>query len=94
MVVEYSRKNSSAADIEAEVECLDDFEPVALAEVRTEPMAPRNWGHSTVGQWARIENMTILGEDVHVCDEIYSNGGVVPPHKEFKASILKLEVVM
>jgi mannose-1-phosphate guanylyltransferase len=50
--------------------------------------------HSTVGQWARVENMTILGEDVHVCDEIYSNGGVVLPHKEIKTNILKPEIVM
>ncbi|CAN6442856.1 unnamed protein product [Victoria cruziana] len=50
--------------------------------------------HSTVGQWARIENMTILGEDVHVSDEIYSNGGVVLPHKEIKSNILKPEIVM
>lgn len=50
--------------------------------------------HSTVGMWARVENMTILGEDVHVCDEVYSNGGVVLPHKEIKASILKPEIVM
>uniref|UniRef100_R7W553 mannose-1-phosphate guanylyltransferase n=1 Tax=Aegilops tauschii TaxID=37682 RepID=R7W553_AEGTA len=50
--------------------------------------------HSTVGKWARVENMTILGEDVHVCDEVYSNGGVVLPHKEIKSSILKPEIVM
>jgi mannose-1-phosphate guanylyltransferase len=50
--------------------------------------------HSTVGKWARVKNMTILGEDVHVCDEIYSNGGVVLPHKEIKSSILKPEIVM
>lgn len=50
--------------------------------------------HSTVGQWARIENMTILGEDVHIRDEIYSNGGVVLPHKEIKSNILKPEIVM
>ncbi|RHN65085.1 putative mannose-1-phosphate guanylyltransferase (GDP) [Medicago truncatula] len=50
--------------------------------------------HSSVGQWARVENMTILGEDVHVCDEIYSNGGVVLPHKEIKSNILKPEIVM
>ncbi|XP_042435270.1 probable mannose-1-phosphate guanylyltransferase 1 isoform X2 [Zingiber officinale] len=50
--------------------------------------------HSTVGQWARIENMTILGEDVHVSDEVYSNEGVVLPHKEIKSSILKPEIVM
>lgn len=50
--------------------------------------------HSTVGQWARVENMTILGEDVHVSDEVYSNGGVVLPHKEIKSSIIKPEIVM
>ncbi|PKA48578.1 putative mannose-1-phosphate guanylyltransferase 1 [Apostasia shenzhenica] len=50
--------------------------------------------HSTVGQWARVENMTILGEDVHVGDEVYSNGGVVLPHKEIKSSIMKPEIVM
>ncbi|CAN0926501.1 Mannose-1-phosphate guanylyltransferase 1 [Linum grandiflorum] len=50
--------------------------------------------HSTVGRWARIENMTILGEDVHVGDEVYSNGGVVLPHKEIRNSILNPEIVM
>lgn len=50
--------------------------------------------HCTIGQWARIENMTVLGEDVRVCDEIFSNGGVVLPHKEIKTSILKPEIVM
>ncbi|XP_058099405.1 mannose-1-phosphate guanylyltransferase 1-like [Magnolia sinica] len=49
---------------------------------------------STIGQWARIDNMTVLGEDVQVSDEIYSNGGVVLPHKEIKSSILKPEIVM
>ncbi|KAG6697453.1 hypothetical protein I3842_09G200000 [Carya illinoinensis] len=50
--------------------------------------------HSTVGRWARVENMTILGEDVHVGDEVYTNGGVVLPHKEIKSNILKPEIVM
>eukprot|EP00249_Psilotum_nudum_P021625 c28179_g2_i1 orf=510-1595(-) len=50
--------------------------------------------HCTVGQWARLDNMTILGEDVHVSDEVYSNGGVVLPHKEIKSNILKPEIVM
>ncbi|MCO5607779.1 hypothetical protein L7F22_061980 [Adiantum nelumboides] len=49
---------------------------------------------STVGQWARVDNMTVLGEDVHLSDEVYSNGGVVLPHKEIKYSILKPEIVM
>lgn len=50
--------------------------------------------HSTVGKWARVENLTILGEDVHLSDEVYSNGGIVLPHKEIKTSILKPEIVM
>ncbi|KMZ60866.1 Mannose-1-phosphate guanyltransferase [Zostera marina] len=50
--------------------------------------------YSTVGRWARIENMSILGEDVHICDEIYSNGGVVLPHKQIKSNILKPEIVL
>ncbi|KAH9736130.1 putative mannose-1-phosphate guanylyltransferase 3 [Citrus sinensis] len=50
--------------------------------------------HSTIGRWARVENMTILGEDVHVADEVYSNGAVVLPHKEIKSSIVNPEIVM
>ncbi|KAH7442570.1 hypothetical protein KP509_03G094900 [Ceratopteris richardii] len=50
--------------------------------------------HSTIGQWARVENMTVLGEDVHLSDEVYSNGGIVLPHKEIKNSIVKPEIVM
>ena len=44
--------------------------------------------------WARVENMTVLGEDVHLSDEVYSNGGVVLPHKEIKTSIVKPEIVL
>ncbi|GLT37508.1 hypothetical protein SLA2020_118210 [Shorea laevis] len=50
--------------------------------------------HSTVGRWARVENMTILGEDVHLVDEVYSNGGIVLPHKEIKINILKPDIFM
>eukprot|EP00252_Welwitschia_mirabilis_P024888 TRINITY_DN7580_c0_g1_i1.p1 TRINITY_DN7580_c0_g1~~TRINITY_DN7580_c0_g1_i1.p1 ORF type:complete len:362 (+),score=45.27 TRINITY_DN7580_c0_g1_i1:179-1264(+) len=50
--------------------------------------------HSTVGQWARVENMTVLAEDVHLCDEVYSNGAVVLPHKEIKTNIVKPEILM
>ncbi|WOG93963.1 hypothetical protein DCAR_0313253 [Daucus carota subsp. sativus] len=31
---------------------------------------------------------------VHVCDEIYSNGGIVLPHKEIKSSILQPQILM
>jgi NDP-sugar pyrophosphorylase family protein len=37
--------------------------------------------HSSVGRWARLDNVTVLGEDVHVSDEVYVNGGSVLPHK-------------
>lgn len=49
---------------------------------------------STIGRWARVENMTILGEDVHMADEVYSNGAVVLPHKELKSSIVNPGIVM
>jgi mannose-1-phosphate guanylyltransferase len=43
--------------------------------------------NSTVGRWARLENVTVLGDDVTIGDEIYVNGGSILPHKEIKANI-------
>jgi mannose-1-phosphate guanylyltransferase len=43
--------------------------------------------NSTVGRWARLENVTVLGDDVTIRDEIYVNGGSILPHKEIKANI-------
>jgi mannose-1-phosphate guanylyltransferase len=43
--------------------------------------------NSTVGKWARLENVTVLGDDVTVADEVYVNGGCVLPHKTIKANI-------
>lgn len=37
--------------------------------------------HSSVGRWARLDGTTVLGEDVHVKDEIFTNGATVLPHK-------------
>ncbi|KAK9814845.1 hypothetical protein WJX72_012522 [[Myrmecia] bisecta] len=45
------------------------------------------WG-STLGRWSRIENKTVIGEDVHVKDEVFLNGSIILPHKEIKESIL------
>ena len=42
---------------------------------------------STVGRWARLENVTVLGDDVTIGDEIYVNGGSVLPHKSIKANV-------
>jgi len=43
--------------------------------------------NSTVGRWARLENVTVLGDDVTIGDEIYVNGGSILPHKEIKANV-------
>jgi mannose-1-phosphate guanylyltransferase len=45
------------------------------------------WG-TQVGQWARIDNKAVIGEDVFVGDEIYLNGAIVLPHKDIKESVL------
>lgn len=43
--------------------------------------------NSTIGRWARLENVSVLGDDVTVGDEIYVNGGTILPHKSIKANV-------
>jgi mannose-1-phosphate guanylyltransferase len=43
--------------------------------------------NSTVGKWARLENVTVLGDDVTIGDEIYVNGGSILPHKSIKQNV-------
>lgn len=50
--------------------------------------------NSTVGRWARLENVTVLGEDVTIGDEIYVNGGSVLPHKSIKANVDVPAIIM
>ncbi|KAJ3151467.1 mannose-1-phosphate guanyltransferase [Geranomyces variabilis] len=50
--------------------------------------------HSTVGKWARLENVSVLGEDVHIAAEVFANGACVLPHKSIAASILAPKIVM
>jgi len=49
---------------------------------------------STVGKWVRMENITVLGQDVHVIDELYVNGGKVLPHKTITTSIPEPQIIM
>jgi len=49
---------------------------------------------SRVGQWSRIENVSVLGEDVKVADEIYMNGIRVLPHKTIKESLPDPQIIM
>ncbi len=50
--------------------------------------------HSSVGKWSRLENYTILGEDVHIKDELYINGATVLPHKSLSENIATPQIVM
>jgi len=50
--------------------------------------------NSSVGRWARLENVTVLGDDVTIADEVYVNGGSILPHKEIKANIDSPAIVM
>lgn len=49
---------------------------------------------SVVGEWAHVDNMTVLGEDVVTRDEISLNGAIVLPHKELKESVLEPKIIM
>lgn len=49
---------------------------------------------SKVGQWARLENVSVLGEDVKISDEIYLNGIRVLPHKSIKESLPDPQIIM
>lgn len=49
---------------------------------------------SKVGKWTRVENMSVLGEDVSCKDEVYVNGAVVLPHKEVKANELTPRIII
>ncbi|XP_064633336.1 mannose-1-phosphate guanyltransferase beta-A-like isoform X2 [Lineus longissimus] len=48
----------------------------------------------TVGQWVRMENVTVLGEDVIVNDELYINGGRILPHKSISGSVPEPQIIM
>ena len=47
-----------------------------------------------VGRWTRLEGVTVLGEDVQIKDEVYTNGAKVLPHKEISNSIAEPEIIM
>ncbi|XP_068551169.1 mannose-1-phosphate guanyltransferase beta isoform X1 [Anas acuta] len=48
----------------------------------------------SVGQWVRMENVTVLGEDVIVNDELYLNGANVLPHKSITESVPEPRIIM
>lgn len=50
--------------------------------------------NSTVGKWARLEGVTVLGDDVEIKDEIYVNGAKVLPHKCVSSNVEKESIIM
>lgn len=50
--------------------------------------------NSSVGKWARLENVSVLGDDVTIGDEVYVNGGSILPHKSIKANIDVPAIIM
>jgi len=41
-----------------------------------------------------LEGVSVLGDDVHVADEIYINGGCILPHKSVSTSIAEPKIIM
>jgi mannose-1-phosphate guanylyltransferase len=50
--------------------------------------------HSNIGEWVRIENNTVLGEDVTVKSELYINETVILPHKCVSRDLPTAQVVL
>ncbi|KAH3684346.1 hypothetical protein WICPIJ_004692 [Wickerhamomyces pijperi] len=50
--------------------------------------------NNVIGQWARLDGITVLGDDVQVKDEVYVNGGKVLPHKSISANVEKESIIM
>jgi mannose-1-phosphate guanylyltransferase len=50
--------------------------------------------NSTIGKWARLENVCVLGDDVTIGDEIYVNGGSILPHKSIKVNVDVPAIIM
>jgi len=49
---------------------------------------------SSIGKWVRIQNVSVLGQDVGVADELFVNGGQVLPHKSISESIPIPSIIM
>jgi mannose-1-phosphate guanylyltransferase len=49
---------------------------------------------SKIGKWVRIENVSVLGRDVRISDELFVNGGLILDHKAIKETIPKPTVVI
>ncbi|XP_065828878.1 mannose-1-phosphate guanyltransferase beta-A-like [Oscarella lobularis] len=60
-----------------------------------------SWLHSSiigwkscVGRWVRLENVSVLGENVSIHDELYINGARILPHKDITVSVPDPQIIM
>lgn len=49
---------------------------------------------SIVGRWVRMENVSVLGDDVQIKDELFINGASILPHKSLSASVPQPTIIM
>lgn len=49
---------------------------------------------SVVGKWVRIQNVSVLGQDVQIADELFINGGAILPHKSLSESVPEPAIIM
>ncbi|CDF40263.1 mannose-1-phosphate guanylyltransferase [Chondrus crispus] len=49
---------------------------------------------SRIGKWARVDNHSVLGEDVSVADEVLVNESIVLPHKGVKSNLATKTIVL
>ncbi|KAI6175720.1 Mannose-1-phosphate guanylyltransferase [Aphelenchoides bicaudatus] len=47
-----------------------------------------------IGKWVRIENCSVIGEDVVVKDELYLNGARVLPNKSIASNVPEPDIIM
>lgn len=47
-----------------------------------------------IGRWVRIQDVSVLGKDVTVEDELFINGGKILPHKSISTSVLEPSIIM
>ncbi|OZC08379.1 nucleotidyl transferase [Onchocerca flexuosa] len=48
----------------------------------------------SIGEWVRIENTCVIGDDVVVNDELYLNGARVLPHKAITTNVPEPDIIM
>jgi len=49
---------------------------------------------SSIGKWVRMQNVSVLGQDVGVADELFVNGAQILPHKSISESVPEPKIIM